>query len=336
MSYFFKKGFIFFVILILLGACATMSNFFADDKPDVDIEDFDIVGIDYNGITIKYNLNIENPYSVKIVAEKINSRLITGFMTDEQQLYKASENKKIIVPAGDDVSTSFQIKIKYSDMMDKIKNYSEKEFISCDFENDVIIAIPKTDIPDAPTTYKASCSSFEKLPAIKPVLNVKNFTFRAPSKDEIIKSIKNSGKMIDILAMMRAANALLNNNYEEAFKAISPEDLDIKFDISFELEFKNLTKAQIELENFNYIFNLNGDKLIEGVTTDVKVTDNISLLTIKNQISSKNLTKSIIKALKSKKGDYQLTGTMSVQLPIIVKFEPVQMNIEEKGSIKIK
>ncbi len=332
MNCFFKKGFMFFIILILLGACATMSNFFADDKPDVDIEDFDIVGIDYNGITIKYNLNIENPYSAKIAVKKISSRLITG----KQQLYKASENKKIIIPADDEVSTPFQIKIKYSDMMDKIKNYSEKEFISCDIESEVVIAIPKTDIPDAPPTYKASCSSFEKLPAIKPVLNVRNFIFRAPSKDEIIKSIKNSGKMIDILAMMRVVSALLNNNYEEAFKAISPNDLDIKFDISFVLEFKNLTKAQIKLENFNYIFNLNGDKLIEGITTDVKVTNNTSLLTVKNQISSKNLTKSIIKALKSKKGNYQLTGTMSIKLPMIVKFEPVQMSIEEKGIIKIK
>jgi len=70
----------------------------------------------------------------------------------------------------------FYIKLKYSDAIKVIKNYSNKEYLNCKADIDVSILMPK--IPGIPKSYTFNVLKKIKIPAIKPSIKIVNFRIK--------------------------------------------------------------------------------------------------------------------------------------------------------------
>ena len=190
-------------------------------------------------------------------------------------------------------------------------------------------------MPGVPDSYTFHYKLNKQIPTIKPVIRIKDFRIKKPSTKEIIKAVKNSNKNIDPLTAIKVINKLLSGKYEEAFKVIKPEDLDISFDVNFKIELKNKTKTKINFSYLNYDFFLNGDNLMKGMTKDIKTIGNKSVLEVRNKVNLIAFSKSITKALLHKRGDFYLKGETAIKLPDSIKKEPVKLLFDEKGRVKV-
>lgn len=318
------------MMLVLIYSCASMDSSLFKEKPKAEIEKVDIQSISLQDVTLLFDVKISNPYPVGINLAGISSK----FLIEQKQLFETSSAEGLKIPAKKSAMNSFTVNLKYTDIINIIKDYQKKDALNCAIDGNIVLAIPKTGIPGVPPTYTFPYKLEKKIPAIKPSINIKNFTIKKPSSKEIIKAVKDSGKSIDPFKVIKLVDKLLTGKYEEAFKIIKPEDLDLKFDVNFDIVMKNETKSKMVFDKFQYDFFLNSDKLIKGETTDIKMQGNKSILRVQNRISLVTFSKSITQALKKKSGDFHLQGETYLKLPAIKK-EPIKLLFNEKGNVKI-
>jgi len=299
---FYKIFPIIFIILILFYCCATLDPSLFKKSPQAKIEKFDITSITLKDISLLFDVKISNPYPISINLDKVTSK----FTVEGNQLLDTSTEDELKIPANDSAINPINVTLKYADIIKIIKDYKQKDYLKCEIEGEIIVAIPKTGIPGVPESYTFPYKVNKEIPALKPKISIKNFSIQKPSKTAITRAIKESGKNLNFLEIIELIDKLLDGDYSGAFKVINPEDLDLKFNINFDIELKNDTKSAITFDYFNYVFFLNDDKLIKGKTTDIKTVDNTTLLRVKNRISLKNFSQSIGKALKEKAGGFKL------------------------------
>ncbi len=239
------------------------------------------------------------------------------------------------IPANGSATNSFRVTLKYADIINAVKDYTRKENLNCEVSGDIVLAVPKTGIPGIPPSYTFPYAVSKQIPAIKPEVSIKNFTITKPDKTEIMRSITSSASKLNYFDILKILDKLLAGNFNEAFKVIKPEDLDLKFDIAFDIELKNDTRSKIVFDHLNYEFFLNNDKMVAGNTTDIKTVANTTILRVKNTVSLKAFSKSIVKALEQKTGNFHLTGETAIKLPDAIKKEPLKLLFNEKGSLAV-
>lgn len=328
----YKKS-IFLIILILLfiHSCASLDPSLFKKRPEAEIESFDIESISLQDITFLFNVKIKNPYPISINLDKITSI----FTINKNQLFETSTKDKLNIKANDSAMNSFTVKLKYQDIINIVKDYSEKDSLDCGIAGDIVLAIPKTGIPGIPESYTFPYKVKKAIPTIKPKISIKNFQIKKPSNDEIKKAVMNSAQDLDFLEVIKVVDKLLAGKYDEALKILDPKKLDLKFDVNFDIHMQNDTKTKINFAYFNYDFFVNKDKLIKGKTTDIQIKGNLSILRIQNSISLKSFSKSLASALFNKKGDFHLQGETAIKLPDKIKKDPVKLIVNEKGNLTI-
>jgi LEA14-like dessication related protein len=300
-------------------------------KPSAQLDNTDIESISLQNITLMFDVRINNPYPVSIKLDSVSSK----FTIEGNQLFETATKDKLKIKANGSANNVFHVTLKYSDIINIVKDYSKKDNLNCVVSGDIILAVPNTGIPGIPSSYTFPYKVEKQIPAIKPKVSVKNFTIAKPNKTEITRAIKSSAKNLNFFDVIKVIDKLLVGNYNEAFKVIKPEDLDLKFDINFDIELKNDTKSKISFDHLNYDFFLNNDKMVAGNTKDIKTIANTTILRVKNTVSLKTFSKSIVKALESKTGDFHFTGETAIKLPDVIKKEPLKLLFNEKGSLKV-
>jgi len=319
------------IIIVLFYSCATMDPSQFQKKPEAHLERTDIESISLQDITLLFDVKITNPYPIGINLDKVT----TKFTIEDKQLFETSTKDELKIQAKGSAINSFNVTLKYMDIINIVKDYTKKDNLNCIIDGEIVLAIPKTGIPGVPETLTFPYKVSKQIPALKPSIAIKNFTIKKPSKTEITKAIKDSSKNLNFFDVIKVIDKLLTGNYAEAFKVIKPEDLDLKFDVNFNIELKNDTKSKINFDYLNYDFYLNTDKLIQGNTTDIKTIKNKTVLGVQNRISLKTFSKSIVRALQEKTGDFHLQGETAIKLPDNIKKEPLKLIFNEKVKLKV-
>jgi len=298
-------------------------------KPTAKIINFDIEAISFTDITLLFDVEISNPYPVKLKLSKVEST----FFVENKQFFKTATDKLKIKAKGKETTRLF-VNIKYADMAKIVKDYQNKDSLECVV--DMVVVLP---LPDSVSSLGKDVTFKFKLkkdvPAIKPEINIANFTVVKPSKADIEKAIKKAAKKnLNVDAVTNMFGAILEG--KNPAKVIDPADLDLKLKVNFDVVMKNKTKAAVFFNDLNYDFKVNSSKLVEGSTKDIKNNPGEYILSISNEFSSKALGSAILKAFNEGKGDFALAGYSMVKFPDKIKKTPLRLNFDEKGVLPIK
>ncbi len=328
---------ILFTISLLILAFSSGSAFELPDsvsgykipKPTAEIVNFDIQEISLTDVTLLFDIEITNPYPVKLKLSRVDS----AFFVENRQFFKTSSDKLKIRPKGKE-TTRLLVNIKYADMANIVKDYKDKDSLECVVDMIIVIPLPKSVSSIAKdVTFKFQLK--KNVPAIKPEINIANFTVVKPSKADIEAAIKKSAKKnLNADAITNMFGAIIDG--KNPAKVIDPADLDLKLKVNFDVVMKNKTKAALFFNDLKYDFKVNSSRLVEGTTKDIQNREGEYTLSIGNEFSSKALGKAIMKAFNDGKGDYSLTGYSMVKFPDKIKKTPLKLNFDEKGPLSIK
>jgi len=297
-------------------------------KPTAEIVNFDIDSISFTDITLLFDVEIYNPYPVKLKLSRVEST----FFVENKQFFKTSTNKLKIKAKGKETTRLF-INLKYADIIGIVKDYSNKDSLECVVDMVVVLPLPKTVRKAAENvTFKFNLK--KTIPAIKPEINIANFTVKKPSTAEIEAALKKARKNLNADSVKNMFSSLIDG--KSTNKIIDPSALDLKLKVNFDIIMKNKTKAALFFKDLKYDFKVNNSKLVEGLTKDIKNKTGEYILSINNEFSSKALGKSILKAFSDGKGNFALTGYSMVKFPDKIKKTPLKLNFNEKGVLAIK
>ena len=298
-------------------------------QPTAEIKNFDIDSISLFDITLLFDIEIYNPYPVKLNLSTIEAT----FFIDSKQFFKTSADKFSIKAKGKE-TTRILVNLKYLDIINIIKDYTNKDSLECVVDMLIVIPLPES-VSAIAKDLKFNFKLSKEIPAIKPEINIANFSVAKPSAAEIEAAIKNSAnKNLNVNTITNMFGAILDG--KNPAKVIDPSDLDLKLKVNFDVVLKNKTKAEMLFQDLNYDFKLNNSKLVDGYTKDIKNTQGQSVIGINNEFSSKALASSILKAFDESKGDYALAGYSMVKFPDKIKKTPIKLKFDEQGKVSIK
>lgn len=297
-------------------------------KPTAEIVNFDIDSISFTDITLLFDVEISNPYPVKLKLSRVEST----FFVENKQLLKTSTDKLKIKAIGKETTRLF-VNLKYADIINIVKDYGNKDSLDCVVDMVIVLPLPESVQKAAKeVTFKFNLK--KTVPAIKPEINIANFTVKKPSTADIEEALKKARKNLNAESVKNMFGALIDG--KSADKIIDPSELDLKLKVNFDIIMKNKTKAALFFNDLKYDFKVNNSKLVEGLTKDIKNKTGEYILSINNEFSSKALGKSILKAFSDGKGDFALAGYSMVKFPDKIKKTPLKLNFNEKGVLAIK
>ena len=298
-------------------------------KPTAEIVNFDIDSISLTDITLLFDVEIKNPYPVKL---KLSTVKATFFVENKQFFQTATDRLKIKAKGTE--TTRLFVNIKYADMAKIIKDYADRDSLECVIDMVIVIPLPKAVKSIAEdVTFKFKLK--KQVPTIKPEVNIANFKVIKPTKADIEAAIKKSAKKnLNADTITNMFGAIIDG--KNPAKVIDPSDLDLKLRVNFDIVMKNKTKAALSFKDLNYNFNVNSSKLVDGFTKDIENRQGEYILGVNNEFSSKALGKAILKAFNDGKGEYGLTGHSLVKFPDKIRKEPLKLNFNEKGAFNLK
>jgi LEA14-like dessication related protein len=297
-------------------------------KPTAEIVNFDIDSISFTDITLLFDIEISNPYPVKLKLSRVEST----FFVESKQLFKTSTDKLKIKANGKETTRLF-VNLKYADIAGIVKDYGNKDSLECVVDMVVVLPLPKSVQKAAKdVTFKFNLK--KTVPAIKPEISIANFTVKKPSTEDIEEALKKAKKNLNADSVKKMFGAIIDG--KSANKIIDPSELDLKLKVNFDVVMKNKTKAAIFFNDLKYDFKVNNSRLVEGLTKDIQNKTGEYILSINNEFSSKALSKSILKAFSDGKGDFALSGYSMVKFPDKIKKTPLKLNFNEKGVLAIK
>lgn len=333
-----KKTFIFLLILTLIPLFSHNSaalelpdqiGGFKIPKPTATIVNFDIDSISLTDITFLFDVEIYNPYPVKLKLSTVSST----FFVENKQFFKTSTDKLKIKAKGKE-TTRLLVNIKYADMANIVKDYANKDSLLCVIDMVIVLPLPQSVHSVAKdVTFKFQMK--KDVPTIKPEVNVANFKVIKPTKKEIEAALKKAAKQnLNADKITDMFGAILDG--KNPIKEIDPSSLDLKLKVNFDIVLKNKTKAALLFNDLNYNFTVNSSKLVDGITKDIQNKNGEYVLSISNAFSSKALAGTILKAFNDGKGNYALSGYSMVKFPDKIKKTPLKLNFNENGAFNLK
>jgi len=298
-------------------------------QPTAKIVNFDIDSITLTSITLLFDIEISNPYPVKLNLSTIESI----FFVENKQFFKTSANNLSIKAKGKEI-TKVLVNLKYLDIINIVKDYTNKDSLECVVDMLIVIPLPAS-VSAIAKDLKFNFKLSKQIPAIKPEINIANFKVVKPTAKDIEEAIKKSAnKNLNVNTITNMFGAIIDG--KNPAKVIDPADLDLKLKVNFDIVLKNKAKADMLFQDLNYDFKINNSKLVDGYTKDIKNSQGQSILGITNEFSSKALGTAILKAFDDSKGDYSLTGYSMVKFPDKIKKTPIRLNFNELGKLSIK
>lgn len=326
-----KKSLALLLFPLLLLSCSTLTGLLGK-KPEVSLKSFDIDSISLKDVTFLFEIALNNPYPVGFKLQDV------GFSVkvEGNQLLKTRTPKGITVKAGGSEVTPIKVTINFADIMRLIKDYNERENLNCSIDIDIVIPLPKA-IQSFKKDITFNYTVEKKIPAMKPEFKIANFQVKAPTLDEIRRSLVDTGKKnLNATNVFNLFEGLISGKKTNPVDVLDLTSLDVPIGISFDVEVKNNTKARLQFQDLSYDFAVNDAKILDGTTGRTVNEGNRSVIRIANTFSSKALGRSVVNFLTNRTGSFQFKGYSSVKLPDEIRTSPLKLAFDEKGQFKIQ
>ncbi|HPC39758.1 MAG TPA: LEA type 2 family protein, partial [Spirochaetota bacterium] len=316
---------------MVLLSCASLTSLLGK-KPEVTLKRFDIDSISLKDVTFLFEVALNNPYPVGFKLQDVGFNV----KIEGNQLLKTRTPKGMTVRAGGSEITPVKVTIAYADIIRLIKDYSEREDLNCAIDIDIVIPLPEA-IQKIKKNITFNYTVQKKIPALKPSFSIANFQVKAPTLDEIKRSLVDTGKKnLNANTVFNLFEGLISGKKTNPADVLDLTSLDVPIGVSFDVEVKNSTKARLQFRDLTYDFAVNDAKILTGTTGRTVNEGNRSVIRIANTFSSKALGKSVVNFLTNRTGDYRFTGYSSVKLPDEIKTAPLKLAFDEKGQFKMQ
>ncbi len=304
-------------------------------RPSAQIENVDIIKITFRDITFLFDVRISNPYPLGINLAGVNMDL----HIEKRPFLKTSAARGLKIPAEKSRNNQFTLNLKYSEIMRLIRAYQSKDYLDVTIKGNILINLPRVNIRGFPRVWSVPFKLSRKIPAIKPTIDIKNFTVRMPEKKDVALSLKKAGKeMVQPEKVINYLDMVFSKKKKSAkdiMKEVAPKDLDLKLKVKFDIELENKTRAHLNFKKLKYNFYVRNSLLLKGNTSDIRKVANKMILTVVSEFSTRALSKSVLDAFKSKLVDFRLDGSTMIQLPPSIKKSPVELRINEARKFRL-
>ncbi len=326
-----KKSLAMLLFPILLLSCSTLTDLLGT-KPEVSLKRFDIDSISLKDVSFIFEIELNNPYPVGFRLQDVGFNV----KVEGNQLLKTRTPKGVTVQAGGSTVTPIKVTLAYEDIMRIIKDYTAREDLNCTIDIDIVIPLPK-QLQSIKKSITFAYTVQKKIPALKPSFSIVNFQVKAPTLNEIKRSLVETGKKnLNANNLLNLFEGLIAGKKTKPADVLDLTSLDVPIGVSFDVEVKNNTRAQLRFRDLSYDFMVNNAKILSGTTGSTSNEGNRSVIRIANTFSSKALGQSVVNFLTSRAGVYQLKGYSSVKLPDEIKTSPLKLAFDEKGQFKIQ
>lgn len=322
-----KKTIILFLISFIALSCASLS--ILSKKPEVSVKKFDIESISLKDVTFRFDIELTNPYPIAFKLDDIGFNV----KVEDHQFLKTRTKKGVTVSAGGSEITPVTIKLEYEPIMRIIKDYSNKDYLECMIDMDIVIPLPEM-LHSIKKNITFDYTVKKKVPALKPSVKISSVKIDAPSLDTIKEKLLATKKDVSPENVFKMFNDLISGSRLSDIGILKSVDFPIT--ISFDIEVQNNTRASIYFTSMAYEFIINGERLIRGETRNIKNTNGRSIIQVTNRFSSMSLGSSVLKMFTSRQAQYQLTGYSFIKLPDEIKSDPLKLDFGDKGEFHLK
>jgi len=300
-------------------------------KPTATLEKFDIKQISLRDITFTFDIGINNPYLIDLKLAGVE----LDFAVEGNKVFQTTAAQGFSVKAKGKAVTRFDVTLTYDSIIKLIQDYSSRDYLTCD--TDVLIKIPiPENLKGLPPSIDFPFKLSQKIPAIKPKVNITGFNVVAPTVAEVRKSLEEATvEKLDPEKVWTMFNAMVQGR-KVVKPLISPEDIDLKFKVGFDIVLQNETRAPLDFQSLQFQFLVNSNPLVTGSTSEIKKPGNTTILSVVNEFSSRNLTPDVLKAFQTGTGTFALAGGTTLQLPPEILDHTLQLEFKEEGSFKLR
>ena len=331
---------ILFLFLSCMVACASFDvssiGALADKipKPTATLEKFDIKQISLRDITFAFDIGIKNPYPVSLKLDGVE----IDFSVEKNKIFHTTAAKGFSVKSKAKQVTSFDVTLTYESIIKLIQDYGNRDYLNCD--TDILIKIPiPQSITGLPPTIDFPFKLTQKIPAIKPKVNIAHFTVTPPSEADVKASLEKAAtdaiKNVDVKKVQGMFTSILQGKSVPA-PVITPDCIDLKFKAGFDIVLQNEAKAPLDFTSLQFNFIVNSNVLVQGSTTSIQKNGNTTVLHVENEFSSKSLNAQVLNAFKTGTGTFGLAGSTSLQLPPDILSHPLLLEFHEEGKFKLR
>jgi LEA14-like dessication related protein len=326
-----KKVILFLYVLTFCSMYQASAFDFSFAKPSATMKEFDIESITLRDVTFLFNVSVKNPYPVGLTLAGVKLK----FSVEGKQLFETETSKGFKIKARGEADNKFTVNLKYVDIIKIIKDYSQKEYLETTINTEIIVPTPKAvRKPPIPESFSFKYTLHKKIPAIKPTINIANFSVQEPSLEDVTTALKKAGKNVD---PKKAANMISNLiSGKKADNIIDPASIDLKLKVNFDIELKNDSKAKLLFSSLDYNFFVNSATLVNGNTTKISSKGDKQVLTVANEFSTRSLAGPILAAFKKRQGAFTVKGNTHIKLPDEIKKDPVKLTFSEGGAFELK
>ncbi|HUX39461.1 MAG TPA: LEA type 2 family protein [Rectinemataceae bacterium] len=299
--------------------------------PTAEITGFQLKAISLRDVTFRFELTVKNPYPVQLSF----SGMDMNFSVEGQRVFSAKSQGGFAVPAGNTKTNSFDVTLTYDSIIALVKNYVDKDWLDTTIDGQLTIPLPRiAAFPTLPPDVSFSYKLDKKIPAIKPKVEILNFTVKAPSAAEVSKGLASAASKAKPEAVANFFGALAAGKKPEV-APIKPTDIDVPFTVGFTLAIQNEAKAPLGFDSMDYSLTIGGNDLLQGGSSQVRSVGNLTMVTIESTFSSRKLAQAVIDVFSARKGSFRVVGKASLVLPKEVSASPLPLSFDESGNFSM-
>lgn len=320
-------------LALAFTAVSALSVFALDlPKPTAEVRSLRLEAMSLRDVTFKVDLAVKNPYPVKLSFDGMT----LSFTVEGAKVFTTATKGGFTVPARSESTNSFTVALAYEGIINLVKNYAEKEWLTTVIDGNLVIPIPKVPgLTGLPPNVKFDYRFERKIPAIKPKVAIVDFTVTPPSQAQIADAIAKAGKKVDPGKALGAIRNVLEGKKPPA-DVIDPAELDVPLTVSFTIEVANEARGSLSFDRLGYELVVNGESLVTGESAKVLRQGNRALVTVDNVFSARKLSRGIKALFSDRRGSFAVKGSASIKLPDEIRKEPVALAIDESGSFSLR
>lgn len=214
------------LLCFCLTSCEQVLNFLEGselDKPTFDFKDVSLKSLDSEGLTLKCEYDITNPYSVNLNVSEVN----VSVDCDSNKFTDIKASEGISMAANSKKTNTFDCKIPYASLLNFAKSYGNAtDKLPFNFSGN--IGLSNELLPGLSIPFKKSINA----PVVKPSFSASSPTLFWPSKTEILTAATNNIGVIE-------ATSFVTNLVQGTVDVATLKKLNLNLKLNFNLDVAN-------------------------------------------------------------------------------------------------